>query len=119
MFSQFSPHDWTTFKWEGTADFTHYVAVVLLLTVFLAAELNPFYLKVSHPSCLSVSSLTSCGMQTLLWMEPEHPFVIARLAGVFLCALPAVRELYQYVGDPRYVRHRVPLVPKLPPCRDA
>jgi hypothetical protein len=35
-------------------------------------------------------------------MEPDHPFVIARLAGVFLCALPAVRELYQYINDPRY-----------------
>ena len=34
-------------------------------------------------------------------MEPDHPFVIARLAGVFLCALPAVRELYQYINDPR------------------
>jgi len=34
-------------------------------------------------------------------MEPDHPFVIARLAGVFLCALPAVRELYQYVNNPR------------------
>ncbi|OBZ68638.1 Phosphatidylserine synthase 2 [Grifola frondosa] len=83
VFSQFSPHDWTTFKWEGTASFGHYFSVVLLLAVFLAAELNPFYLK------------------SLLWMEPEHPFVIARLAGVFLCALPAVRELYQYVTDPR------------------
>jgi len=83
VFGQFSPHDFTTFQWHGTADFVHYVAVVMLLAVFLAAELNPFYLK------------------TLLWMEPEHPFVIARLAGVFLCALPAVRELYQYVNDPR------------------
>ena len=46
VFSQFSPADWTTFKWEGTADFTHYLTVVLLLAVFLAAELNPFYLKV-------------------------------------------------------------------------
>ena len=45
--------------------------------------------------------LTNC-CQTLLWMEPDHPFVIARLVGVFLCALPAVRELYQYVNDPRY-----------------
>jgi Phosphatidyl serine synthase len=35
-------------------------------------------------------------------MEPDHPFVIARLAGVFLCALPASRELYQYINDPRY-----------------
>ncbi|KAH9924343.1 phosphatidylserine synthase 2 [Epithele typhae] len=68
---------------RGTASFGHYFTVVLLLAVFLAAELNPFYLK------------------ALLWMEPDHPFVIARLAGVFLCALPAVRELYQYVNDPR------------------
>ena len=46
MISQFSPADWTTFKWEGTHDFVHYVTVVGLLAVFLAAELNPFYLKV-------------------------------------------------------------------------
>ena len=38
-------------------------------------------------------------------MEPEHPFVITRVAGVFLCALPAVRELYQYIGNPRFVSY--------------
>lgn len=53
--------------------------------MFLAAELNVFYLK------------------ALLWMEPEHPFVIARLAGMFLCALPAVAELYQYIHTPRCI----------------
>lgn len=49
VLSQFSPHDWTAFKWEGTTSFLHYIIVVLLLTVFLAAELNPFYLKVGKP----------------------------------------------------------------------
>ncbi|KZV66840.1 PSS-domain-containing protein [Peniophora sp. CONT] len=83
MFKQFSPHDFTSFQWHGSADFLHYLSVILLLAVFLAAELNPFYLK------------------TLLWMEPDHPFIIARLAGVFICALPAVRELYQYISNPR------------------
>ncbi|KII90666.1 hypothetical protein PLICRDRAFT_540747 [Plicaturopsis crispa FD-325 SS-3] len=83
VLSQFSPHDFTAFKWEGTVSFTHYFTVVLLLVVFLAAELNPFYLK------------------SLLWMEPDHPIVIMRLAFVFLCALPAVRELFQYINDPR------------------
>ncbi|KAA1474722.1 PSS-domain-containing protein [Dentipellis sp. KUC8613] len=83
VLTQFSPHDFTAFHWHGTASFLHYVTVVLLLAVFLAAELNPFYLK------------------ALLWMEPDHPFVIARLAGVFLCALPAVRELYQYINNPK------------------
>ncbi|EPQ54628.1 PSS-domain-containing protein [Gloeophyllum trabeum ATCC 11539] len=83
VLTQFSPHDFTAFNWEGTVDFKHYFTVVLLLAVFLAAELNPFYLK------------------SLLWMEPDHPIVIARLAGIFLCGLPAVRELYQYINDPR------------------
>ncbi|OAX37052.1 PSS-domain-containing protein [Rhizopogon vinicolor AM-OR11-026] len=83
VLSQFSPHDWTAFKWEGTASCLHYFIVVLLLAVFLAAELNPFYLK------------------SLLWMEPDHPIVILRLAGVFLCALPAVRELYLYINNPK------------------
>ncbi|KAF5381242.1 hypothetical protein D9757_007900 [Collybiopsis confluens] len=83
VLSQFSPHDFTAFKWGTATDFTHFFSVVLLLSVFLAAELNPFYLK------------------TLLWMEPDHPFVIARLAGIFLWALPAVRELHQYINNPR------------------
>ncbi|KAF6747863.1 phosphatidyl serine synthase-domain-containing protein [Ephemerocybe angulata] len=83
VISQFSPHDFTEFKWGPATSFLHYVTVVLLLAVFLAAELNPFYLK------------------SLLWMEPDHPIVILRLACVFLCGLPAVRELYQYINDPR------------------
>ncbi|KAF7298649.1 Phosphatidylserine synthase 2 [Mycena indigotica] len=81
--AQFSPHDFTAFEWGTARSFTHYFSVVLLLAVFLAAELSPFYLK------------------SLLWMEPDHPIVVLRLAFIFLCALPAVRELYQYVNDPR------------------
>ena len=45
MLTQFLPHDFTTFRWEGTASFTHYVVVVILLAAFLTAELTPFYLK--------------------------------------------------------------------------
>ncbi|KAJ7643663.1 phosphatidyl serine synthase-domain-containing protein [Roridomyces roridus] len=77
------PHDFTRFTWGTASSFSHYLSVVLLLAVFLAAELSPFYLK------------------SLLWLEPAHPIVVLRLAGVFLCALPAVRELFQYVNDPR------------------
>jgi hypothetical protein len=50
---QFSPHDFTAFKWAGSTDFLHYITVVMLLAVFLAAELNPFYLKVSL-TCLAL-----------------------------------------------------------------
>lgn len=48
VFGQFTPHDFTELKWEGTASFAHYFTVVLLLSLFLAAELNPFYLKVGR-----------------------------------------------------------------------
>lgn len=43
--------------------------------------------------------------------------MITRLAGVFLCALPAVRELFQYVNDPRYVCAHC--APRHPRCSSA
>lgn len=48
LLTQFSPHDFTAFKWGTATDFLHFSTVVLLVAVFLAAELNPFYLKVSE-----------------------------------------------------------------------
>ncbi|ELU38241.1 phosphatidylserine synthase 2 [Rhizoctonia solani AG-1 IA] len=45
VLKQFTPHDWTEFHWEGTSSFASYCAVFMLLATFLAAELNPFYLK--------------------------------------------------------------------------
>jgi phosphatidylserine synthase 2 len=36
-------------------------------------------------------------------MEPDHPLVVFRLLGVCLCALPAVRELYDYINNPKCV----------------
>jgi len=83
VITQFTPHDFTTFKWGTATSFANYCCVVLLLAVFLAGELSPFYLK------------------SLLWMEPNHPFVVMRLVGIILCALPAVSELCQYINNPR------------------
>lgn len=50
VLSQFTPHDFTAFTWAGTTSSVHYITVVFLLAMFLAAELNPFYLKV----CISL-----------------------------------------------------------------
>ncbi|KAH9462203.1 hypothetical protein MJO28_003007 [Puccinia striiformis f. sp. tritici] len=83
---QFTPHDWTEFRWEGTKRFRNYIATVALLTVFLLSELNVFYLK------------------SLLWLAPEHPIVILRLAAMFLWALPAVREYYDYATYTKRVK---------------
>ncbi|PLW20814.1 hypothetical protein PCANC_06801 [Puccinia coronata f. sp. avenae] len=83
---QFTPHDWTEFRWEGTKRFRNYISTVALLTVFLLSELNVFYLK------------------SLLWLAPEHPIVILRLAAMFLWALPAVREFYDYATYTKRVK---------------
>jgi hypothetical protein len=40
-------YDFTTFKWSAPTSFTNYVTVLLLLVGFVAAEINPFYLKAS------------------------------------------------------------------------
>ena len=49
-------------------------------------------------------------------MEPDHPIIIGRIAGIFLCGLPAVRELFQYINDPRFVtRSSIPETCNSPP----
>jgi hypothetical protein len=58
IIKQFSPHDFTAFKWAGTHDFLHYATVVMLLAVFLAAELNPFYLKVREQRLIDGGCMT-------------------------------------------------------------
>ncbi|RUS23347.1 phosphatidyl serine synthase-domain-containing protein [Endogone sp. FLAS-F59071] len=78
---QFTPYDWTKFEWGMTKSFQNYVAVILLLIIFLQVELNAFYLKY------------------LLWLPPEHYLNIYRLCAMFLFALPATREVYQFLTD--------------------
>ncbi|KNE64286.1 hypothetical protein AMAG_09316 [Allomyces macrogynus ATCC 38327] len=83
---QFTPHSWVRFEWGTTRSFGNYVGVLALLFFVLLAELNAFYLKF------------------ILWIPPSHPINILRLLLVFLCALPAVREAYQYMNDERVKR---------------
>ena len=69
---QFSPHDFTAFKWAGSTDFLHYITVVLLLAVFLAAELNPFYLKVFPPYSASTPAHNESPELTLDGTGPSN-----------------------------------------------
>ncbi|KAL7279822.1 hypothetical protein ACG7TL_006229 [Trametes sanguinea] len=120
VISQFSPHDWTTFKWEGTASFGHYFTVVLLLAVFLAAELNPFYLKVGAFLRKTVRMgqhvwllLATIGTELLViakWSQGQFPEPLptrvrwAWAIGAFLLVLyPTVR--FGLPAARRYLRH--------------
>jgi phosphatidylserine synthase 2 len=81
-----SLHSYTSIHpFSGAVDLNHYFATLFLLATSLGAELNPLYLK------------------NLLWIEPDHPLLSARLVGMFLCALSAVREMDAWLR--RYVRH--------------
>ena len=83
---QFTPHSWTKFEWGPTKSLKNFLAVVLMLALALQCELNAFYLK------------------TLLWIPIHHPFNLSRLILYFLFSVPAVREAFQYVSDPRCKR---------------
>ncbi|KAL7753823.1 hypothetical protein RI367_000755 [Sorochytrium milnesiophthora] len=78
---QFTPRSWTKFSWGTTKSFRNYVAVIVLLVIILLAELNAFYLKF------------------ILWIPASHPLNVYRLLLIFFFAIPAVRELYQYITD--------------------
>jgi phosphatidylserine synthase 2 len=80
---QFTPHSWTPFLWATTKSFKNFISVIILLYLGLQCELNIFYLKY------------------LLWIPVDHPYLKIRLVLFFFFALPAVRELYQYVSDSR------------------
>eukprot|EP00842_Homolaphlyctis_polyrhiza_P006232 jgi/Hompol1/660/HPOL_004255-RA len=83
---QFTPHSWTRFEWGMTKTFRNFIAVILLLYLELQCELNAFYLKY------------------LLWIPISHPLNVYRLLFFFFMCMPAVREAYQYLSDPKCKR---------------
>lgn len=80
---QFTPHSWTSFDWGSTRSFKNYVSVLAVLAIELQLELNAFYLKY------------------LLWIPSEHSFNVIRLVMFFFLCMPAVRETYQFLMDPK------------------
>lgn len=70
--------------------FRNYVSTVCLLFIFLAAEINVFYLKVRTLNNMSRPSLTA--VQALLWIPADHPLITIRLAffAVWVCDVAVV-----------------------------
>ncbi|TPX67431.1 hypothetical protein CcCBS67573_g07517 [Chytriomyces confervae] len=85
-FAQFTPHSWTRFNWGPSKSFKSFLAVIALIAFELQIELNAFYLK------------------ALLWLPPPHFINVLRLVTMFLFCMPATREVYQYLSDPRCKR---------------
>ncbi|KAJ3274985.1 hypothetical protein HDV01_001491 [Terramyces sp. JEL0728] len=83
---QFTPHSWTKFKWGTTETFSRYWAIIAIIVLELMCELNAFYLKY------------------LLWIPVSSRLNLWRLLFFFFMCLPAVREYYQYLVDPKCKR---------------
>jgi phosphatidylserine synthase 2 len=80
---QFSPHSWSKFEWGTTKTFDRYLAILGIIFLELACEVNAFYLK--H----------------LLWIPVHSPLNALRLFYYFFICLPAVREAYAYLTEPK------------------
>ena len=83
---QFTPYSWKTYDWAQAKSFKGYIAILTIITLELITELNCFYLKY------------------LLWIPVESPLNTYRLIFLFFICLPAVREAYQFIDDPKCQR---------------
>uniref|UniRef100_A0A6I8P780 Phosphatidylserine synthase n=1 Tax=Ornithorhynchus anatinus TaxID=9258 RepID=A0A6I8P780_ORNAN len=83
---QFTPYSWVKFEWRPASNLRRWLAVCGIIFVFLLAELNTFYLKF------------------VLWMPPEHYLVLLRLVFFVNVGGVAMREIYDFMDDPRSAR---------------
>lgn len=83
---QFTPHSWTSFQWGETKSFARFLAIIAIITLETLCELNAFYLKY------------------LLWIPVSSKLNLWRLIYFFAICLPATREAYQFISDPRCKR---------------
>ncbi|KAK6184097.1 hypothetical protein SNE40_006629 [Patella caerulea] len=80
--AQFTPYSWTDFDWKPFTSLTRWSSMIVLIAIFLIAELNTFYLKFA------------------LWIPPEHWLCLGRLVFFLFMGAAAMRETFQYLDDP-------------------
>jgi len=79
----FIPTSFDEYNWEFLKSWKRFVSVLLLCIAVSIIELNAFYLKY------------------ILWVPPPHPLNVLRLCLWLFMGLPALREYYQFVSDPK------------------
>lgn len=52
--------------------------------------------------------MNSFYLKYLLWIDVAHPWVTIRVVSIFVYSVPAIRELYDYMNDPRYALRSPP-----------
>ncbi|XP_062232084.1 CDP-diacylglycerol--serine O-phosphatidyltransferase 2-like isoform X1 [Phragmites australis] len=84
--SQFTPAQWDKDQWHPFMGPLRFIQVLFLCVVFMAVELNTFFLKFS------------------LWIPPRNPLVVYRLILWWLIAIPTIREYNSYLQDSKPVK---------------
>jgi phosphatidylserine synthase 2 len=82
ILGQFGPKTWIQYDWRPASTFGRWAAVIGIISVFLLAELNTFYLKF------------------VLWVPPGHWLNLVRLFAILIWGAVALREGFQYLDDP-------------------
>eukprot|EP00877_Chromochloris_zofingiensis_P010041 jgi/Chrzof1/5290/Cz15g21010.t1 len=76
---QFLPYSWTKFNWMVFSSPRRCLESMFVVLIMLAFEVNVFFLKYA------------------LWIPPTNPLNTYRLLLWFACALPGVREYYEFI----------------------
>ncbi|KAL0478103.1 phosphatidylserine synthase [Acrasis kona] len=86
VLEQFTPFNWTSYNWNAFDSpklFFYSIGIVIAMTI---VDLNAFFLKYE------------------LWVPPSNPLNVYRLILWFFVGMPAIREYYQFVSDPKTKR---------------
>ncbi|CAD2219373.1 Phosphatidyl serine synthase, putative [Angomonas deanei] len=83
---QFTPRSFEVYQWNIFQSPKRFLQVVGILGLMFIQEVNCFTSK------------------SILWMQPEHPLVVARLALWSFMAMPGLREYYEYMTNPEVKR---------------
>lgn len=78
---QFTPARWDKDEWYPLLGPWRFIQVLSLCIVFMAVELNTFFLKFC------------------LWIPPRNPLIVYRLVLWWLIAIPTIREYNTYLQD--------------------
>lgn len=82
ILKQFTPYVWTDFDWRPTSSLKRWISMLWLISMFLLAELNTFYLKF------------------VLWIPPPHFLCLGRLLFFLFWGAVSMRETFQFIDDP-------------------
>jgi phosphatidylserine synthase 1 len=83
---QFTPESWIKVDWFNSFAIRRILALYLFIMIWLASELNTFFLK--H----------------VFAVDTSHPVVFWRIILIGLISAPTIRQYYVYVTDPKVKR---------------